>query len=154
MPQRITYIIGKLLKRTCLKWVRIAHSNIWNTSYDQKKGRESNCQFNSWTLKVKNRPNFLTCRWHATYHWKALDKGYNFALDPITIRSLHAKLCAPKVVGISNVGIFGLPLGSPGTKSHLDVAHVERHKVYYKVVASPKSGPWWILWVRVARSSS
>jgi hypothetical protein len=30
------------------------------------------------------------------------------------------------------VGISGLPLGSPRTKSHLDVAHVERRRVYYK----------------------
>jgi hypothetical protein len=27
---------------------------------------------------------------------------------------------------------FKLPLGSLGTKSHLDVSLVERHKVYYK----------------------
>ncbi len=30
------------------------------------------------------------------------------------------------------MGISGLPLGSPGTKNHLDVPPVERHKVYYK----------------------
>jgi hypothetical protein len=30
------------------------------------------------------------------------------------------------------MGISRLPLGSPGIKSHLDVAHVERHKVYYE----------------------
>ncbi len=30
------------------------------------------------------------------------------------------------------MGILGLPLGSPGTKSHLDVALVERRIVYYK----------------------
>ncbi len=30
------------------------------------------------------------------------------------------------------VGILGLPLGSPGTKSHLDVAPVERCRIYYK----------------------
>ncbi len=30
------------------------------------------------------------------------------------------------------MGISGLPLGSPGTKSHLDVAPVERRRVYYK----------------------
>ncbi len=28
--------------------------------------------------------------------------------------------------------ILGFPLGSPGTKCHLDVGLVERHKVYYK----------------------
>jgi hypothetical protein len=30
------------------------------------------------------------------------------------------------------VGISELPLGSPDTKSHLDVAPMERHIVYYK----------------------
>jgi hypothetical protein len=30
------------------------------------------------------------------------------------------------------MGISRLPLGSPETKSHLDVAPVERRKVYYK----------------------
>jgi len=30
------------------------------------------------------------------------------------------------------LAILGLPLGSPGTKSHLDVGLVERHKIYYK----------------------
>ncbi len=28
--------------------------------------------------------------------------------------------------------ILGLPLGSPETKSHLDVGLMERHRVYYK----------------------
>jgi hypothetical protein len=72
-----------------------------------------------------------------TYHWKFFDEGYNFALDFIAIGGLHAKLWAPKVTGILIVGIlifpFGrVPLGSPGTKSHLDVAPVERCRVYYK----------------------
>jgi len=30
------------------------------------------------------------------------------------------------------LAILGLPFGSPGTKSHLDVGLVERHKIYYK----------------------
>jgi hypothetical protein len=47
--------------------------------------------FGSQPLKVGNRPNFLTCRWHATYRWKSL-KGYNFALDLVSIGGLHAKL--------------------------------------------------------------
>jgi hypothetical protein len=45
---------------------------------------------------------------------------------------LHAKLWAPKVARVPFVGISGLPLGSLRTKSHLDVAPVERCKVYYK----------------------
>jgi hypothetical protein len=65
-----------------------------------------------------------------TYHWKALDEGYNFALDLISIKGLHAKLWAPKVVGVLAVGISGLSLGSPGTKCHLDVGLVERQNIY------------------------
>jgi hypothetical protein len=38
--------------------------------------------------------------WRATYRWKDLDKGYNFALEFISIRSLHAKLWALEVAGV------------------------------------------------------
>jgi len=34
----VLYIIEKLLERRCLKWSRIAHLDIWNISYGQKKG--------------------------------------------------------------------------------------------------------------------
>jgi hypothetical protein len=70
--------------------------------------------------------------WRATYRCKSLNKGYNFALDLIAIQGLHKKLCTLKVAGVLVDGISGLPLGSPGTKSHLDVAPVKRRKVYYK----------------------
>jgi len=45
------------------------------------------------------------CRWRATYRWKALNEGYNVALDLISIRGLHAKLWGPKVVGVPTLGI-------------------------------------------------
>jgi hypothetical protein len=41
MAYGVLYIIGKLLERICLKWACIANLNIWNTSYGQKKGRET-----------------------------------------------------------------------------------------------------------------
>jgi hypothetical protein len=129
-PGQVLYIIGKLLKCRCLKWARIAHFNICSTSYGQKKGRESNWQFDSQPLKVGNPPDSLVCRWRATYHWKALNEGYNVASDLITIGGVHKKLCTLKVAGVLVVGISGLPLGSPGTKSHLDVAPMERRRVY------------------------
>jgi len=77
-------------------------------------------------------PDFLMFRWCATYRWKALNKGYNFALNLISIKSFHAKLWAPKVVVVPVVGISRFPLGSPGTKWHLGVGLVTRHRVYYK----------------------
>jgi hypothetical protein len=94
----------------------MTHLDISNTSYGQKKGWESNCQFESRPLKVRNRLGFLACRWRPTYRWKALDEGYNFALDFISIKGLHVKLWAPKVAGVAIVGISGFPLGNPGTK--------------------------------------
>jgi hypothetical protein len=42
------------------------------------------------------------------------------------------KLCALKVTGVPAMGISGLPLGVPGQKGHLDVAPVEKRRVYYK----------------------
>jgi len=67
-----------------------------------------------------------------TYRWKALDEGYNFTLDRISIQGLLAKLWGSKVAGVPTWAISGFPLGSPKTKSHLDVGLVERCKVYYK----------------------
>jgi hypothetical protein len=136
MAHNVLYIIAKLLESRCLKWAHIAHLDIWNTSYDQKKGQESNCQFDSRPQKVRNRPNLLSCRGRATYRWKALDESYNFALNRITIRGLFAKLWGSKVVGVPLGAISGLPFGSLGKNSHLDVVSVESCKG--KVVASPQ----------------
>jgi hypothetical protein len=115
-----------------LDWACIAHLNIRNTSYGQKKGHESKFQFDSRPLKVKNQLDFLACRQRATYYWKSLNKGYNFAQDLIAIKGLHKMLCALKVVGVLAMGILRLSLGSPRTKNHLDVARMESYKVYYK----------------------
>jgi hypothetical protein len=124
----VLYIIETLLEPRCLKWARIAHLDIWNISYGQKKGQESNWQFDSRPEKVGNRPDLLVCRQLATYRWKALDKSYNFALDRTSIWGLLAKLWGSKVTGIPASAISGVP----GEKNHLDVGPVERCRVYYK----------------------
>jgi len=128
----VLYINEKLLKRGCLKWAHIAHSDIWNTSYGRKKGRESNCQFDSRPLKVGNRPPPDVRFGSATWRWKALDKSYNFSLDRIAIGGLLAKLWGSKVPGVPFGAISGLPRGSPGKNSHLDVGSMESCRVYYK----------------------
>jgi hypothetical protein len=110
-----------------------------NTSYDQKKGRGSNCQFDSQPLKVKNRSDFLACRWHATYCWKYLDNGYNFASEFIAIEALPTKLWASKVTGIPFMGQNAIWMWPP-------CRNVE-NTIRGKVVASPKFGPQWVLWV-------
>jgi hypothetical protein len=70
--------------------------------------------------------------WRATYRWKALDKGYNFASDLIRIGGLQKTLWGPKVAKVPILGISGLPFESLGTKCHFDVGLMERHRIYYK----------------------
>jgi hypothetical protein len=123
------YINGKILKCRCLKWARIAHLDIWNTSYGQKKARESNSResnsresasFDSRPLKVGNRPETLSFRERATYRWKGLDETYNFSSDGNSIGGLLRKLWWFKVAGVQSCAISGLLRGSPrspGTKS-------------------------------------
>ncbi len=53
-------------------------------------------------------------------------------MDLISIKGLHTKLWARKITIVLIVRISRLPLGSLGTKCHLDVGLVDRHKIYYK----------------------
>jgi len=79
-------VIEKVLKRRYRKWPLIGHLDIYSPSYGQKKGRESNWQFDSRPLKVGNRP-LLDLRFeNARCRWKDLDEGYNFDLDLVAIR--------------------------------------------------------------------
>ncbi len=109
----------------------MSHLDICSTSYGKKEGRESNWQFDSRPLKVGNRPDPGACRSSAAHCWKALDESYKFALDLIPIRGLGKKLCRRKVGGVQTGTVSGLPLGTPGTKSHLDASAVERCIEYY-----------------------
>jgi len=117
MARGVFYTIGKVLIRKCLKWACMTYLDIWNTSYGQKKGREWNWQFDSRPLKLKNWFDFLVCKWRVGGAWhtikKALDEGYNFIWDLISIGGLHTKLWGPKVARISTLVILGLPLGNP-----------------------------------------
>jgi hypothetical protein len=90
-------VIGKVLKRRYRKWPRIGHLDIFSPSYGQKKGRESNWQFDSRPLKVGNRPLPDLRIESATWRWKDLDEGYNFGLDLITITLCSREVWALKV---------------------------------------------------------
>jgi hypothetical protein len=98
----------------------------------KRRAGKSNCQFDYWPLKVKNRPDFLVFKWQDTYCLKAIDKGYNFTLNLTLIGGLHTKLWASKVVGVSILRISRLQLGSLKRKWHLGVGLVAKHREYYK----------------------
>jgi hypothetical protein len=125
-------VIGKVLKCRCLNWPRIGHLDIFSPSYGQKKGRESNWQFDSRPLKVGNRPLADICSGSATWRWKDLEERYNFGSNLVPIQAQGEKLWTPKVPGVQTGTISGLQLGSPGKKSHLDVASARSCREYYK----------------------
>jgi len=124
-------LIGKVLKCSSPKWPRMSHLHICSPSYGQKKGRESNWQFHSWPLKVRNPPLPEVWFKSATWRWKALFEGYNLALDLVFIGLWSWELWAPKVAGLQPGTVSGLQLGSLGKKCHLDVVPVESYRKYY-----------------------
>jgi len=139
----ILYIIGKLLKCRCRKWPRMSHLDICSTSYGKKKGRESNSLFDSRPLKVGNRPDPSVCRESATHRWKALKEIYKFALDLIPLGRLSEKLWTCKVLGVQT----GIVSGQITIRMYMPWSDAE-NTIWGKVVVSPKSRPWWVLWVQ------
>ncbi len=85
-------VIGKVLKCRCPKCPRIGHLDICSPSYGQKKGQESNRQFDSRLLKVENRPLPDIRIGSATWRWKALEESYNIGLDLIAIQLCSREL--------------------------------------------------------------
>jgi hypothetical protein len=65
----------------------------------------------------------------------------------ISIRGFHAKLWTPKVVRIPTRRILGLP--RQNDIWGLVLWPTIKYTMRGKVVPSPKSRPWWVLWVRV-----
>jgi hypothetical protein len=124
-PWSVLYTVGKVLNRRCRKWPRMNHSDICRISYVRKKGRQSNCQFDSQPLKVGNWPDPGVCRRSATHHWKALKEIYKFSSDHILIGGLSKELWATKVLGVQTGTISGLLLESPRKKCHWDVGAAE-----------------------------
>jgi hypothetical protein len=110
-------VIAKVLKCRCLKWPRIGHLDIRSPSYGQKKGRESNWQFDFWPLKVRNRP-LLDVRWQcATWRWKALKEIYNIDSDLAPIGLGSREIWAPKVLGLQPGQFRDSNLGVPGKRT-------------------------------------
>jgi len=100
-------------------------------SYGQKKGQESNWQFNSRSLKVGNRPLPDIYRRSETMHWKALKEIYNFGSNLTPIGGWNQEIWVPKVPGVQPGTVSGLFLGSPGKKCHSDVVPTKKCREYY-----------------------
>ncbi len=134
----VLYISGKLLKCKCLKWVRMTHLDIYNTSYGKKKGRESKLAI--WFLTTKSREStWLTCvqvacdtplkssRWELQLYFR----------PHLDWRSEH-EVMAPQSCGSPNLGNFGTPLlGVPRQKANWMGLREEVQSILY-------GGRWWL----------
>jgi hypothetical protein len=140
----VLYINGKFLKCRCPKWPRMIHLDICSPSYGQKKGRESNWQFDSRPLKVGNRPLPNVCRRSATGHWKALKESSTLVQTSLQSEVGARRYECPKSRE-SNPGQFqDSSLGVPGKSAirmWLPWINAE-NTIWGKVVASPEFGPW------------
>jgi hypothetical protein len=103
-PWGVLDVIGKVLKCRCPKWPRIGHLDICSSSYGQKKRQESNWQFDSRPLKVRNRPAPNVLWGSATGRWKALEEGFKFGWDLVPIGSRGEKLWCPKIPKVQKPG--------------------------------------------------
>ncbi len=136
-------VIEKVLKCRCPKWPRMNHLDIFSPSYGQKKGQESNYQFDFRPLKVRNRPVLDVRSGSAAWRWKALFEGYNFGLDLVPIGGQGKELRSPKVPRQFRDSTLGV-LGKRTIRMPLSWANAE-NIIGSMVVASPEFGPWCVL---------
>jgi len=107
-------------------------------------------EFDSRPLKVKNHPDFFACKQRVTYRWKSLTRV-------TTLLQSSSWLVCRQIYGPPNSWKSQL---REFWDSHLGVPRqnaiwmlVPWPTIEYikkgKMVASPKFGPWWILWAWV-----
>jgi hypothetical protein len=152
---RVLIVIGKVLKRRYRKLPCIVHLDICNPSYGQKKGRESNWQFDSRPLKVGNRPLPDLRIESARCSWKRSRRGLQLWFRPCCNQTLWSGVMSSRSPRTPTGTVSGqfrdCNLGVPG-KSAIRV-QVRRSGTEYTikrmVVAPPESGPWCVLWSKV-----
>jgi hypothetical protein len=101
------------------------------------------------TTKSRESPQFPCMKMACDIPLESSWWGLQLYFIPHFNRRCTHKVMSPKVAKVPTLEISRL--GSPETKCYSDANLVARQKVYYKgkVVVSLKSGPWWILWIRV-----
>jgi hypothetical protein len=108
-------------------------------------------QFDSRPLKVRNCPDVLVFRWRATYVGKLSTRATTLLEISSQLEVCKESYGPPKLqesqvwefqdshLGVSKQNAIWMWASWRGTK----------YTIRGKVVASPKFGSWWILWVRV-----
>jgi hypothetical protein len=133
----VFYIIGKLSKCRCRTWARMSHLDIYSTCYGKKKGRESNWQFDSWPLKVKNRPDLGACRW-SRYTVGKLSRRATSFFRPHPNRRSEQRVMTSQSPKSPNWDSFGTPPWESWDKKSFECrCHRKTQEILY-------GGRWWL----------
>jgi hypothetical protein len=125
-------VIGKVLKLRYRKCPRIGNSDIYSPSYGQKKGRESNWQFDSRPLKVGNLCLADVRFVSAIHRWKRSRWGLQLWFRPRRDPTLKSGVMAVQSSGSPAGTKSGLHFGSPRNLCHLDATSVVSCREYYR----------------------
>jgi hypothetical protein len=142
MDWEVPYGIGKLLECRFPKWARIIHLDTWNTSYGL------------WlpTTRSQKLPWFSCVKVACDILLKSSQRGLQLFFWLHFNRKFEHKVMGPQKVQESQFWEFqDSHLGVPGQNAIWMWASWRgiEYTIRGKVVASPKSGPWWVLWVWV-----
>jgi hypothetical protein len=76
-------------------------------------------------------------------------RGLQLLFRPHPNRRSGQEVIVPRSCGTLGLGNFGTPIWESRDKKPFGChSHGEVHTIWGKVVASPKFGPWWVLWIR------
>jgi hypothetical protein len=157
LPWKVFYITETLLKRRCLKWARIAHLDVWNTNYGQKKGQESKLAIWLPTIKSRELTQCPCVQAASDIPLESSQQGLQLHFKPHCNRRFARQIMRLQSHESPKCGNFGTPTWESRNKKPFGCGPPWRGTKYTmrgKVVASPKSGLWWVLCVRIARGSS
>jgi len=128
------------------KWPRMSHLDICNTSYGKKKG---------WLPTTKSqestRPRCVKMECDTPLESSQL--GLQVCFIPHPNPRSEQKVMNSQNPGSPNRNSFGTPPWSLGVPRQIAIRmwvprSNAKNTIWGKVVASPESGPWWVLWVR------
>jgi hypothetical protein len=148
LPWGVLCVIGKVLKCRCPKWPRIGHLDICSPSYGQKKGRESNWQFDSRPLKSRESTHSRHALGECNTALESSQRRLQVWFRPRPDRRLGREAKMSQSPGSPKRGQFrDSTLGVPGqTTTWVWVRRSNAENTIGRlVVTRPKLGPWCVM---------
>jgi hypothetical protein len=111
-----------------------SHDSFGHLKHKLWSKENSGVKLTFWLPSTKNQEStrFLRVQAACNISLERFQRGLQLFFRPHPNRRFSHEVMGPQSCRNPSCGIPGLPLGSLGTKWHLDVAPVERRREYYK----------------------